>query len=92
MTVPYKPGDTATLIRCAHCGNGWADDLHVERCTDRIETIAGLVASAESYGVGEAKVRDLMAHLTHDLDYKTAARDALRVIELGWRPVIGSAT
>lgn len=80
------------LQRCSDCGECWADDTHLTRCADRRKVRDALLKAADELDRPALPrfVLDLWAHLTHNDDYATAARDALRVLELGWRPAIAT--
>lgn len=85
---------TAPTHLCTDCGAREADDLHLARCAHRRHVTRLLLDRAAARGVvDEARVRDLMAHLgSFDTDFERAANLARLVIDMGWRPVVGTAT
>lgn len=81
----------AQTFHCIDCGDRQADDLHLARCAHKRQVTRNLLDRAAKRGVvDEVAVRDLAAHLsTRETDFERAARSALTVIDLGWRPIVG---
>lgn len=77
-------------LNCPCCGTRDTIQNHIDRCR-RSHTAR---AEAEALGVGQAipavTTSDLWAHLGHVASPEDATRIVRQVIDLGWRPVVGS--
>jgi hypothetical protein len=82
---------TAELAHCRECVERWATPEHLDRCADRRKVLDALVTEAGTLDrpAGKRYVLDLANFLSRDGDYKTGAKAALTVLQLGWRPVVG---
>lgn len=81
---------TTAKLDCPCCGSRDVTETHIGRCrrnhTARTE--------AEAHGAAQAipavALADLWAHLGHVASPEDATRIVRKVIDLGWRPVVGS--
>lgn len=81
---------TTAKLDCPCCGSRDVTETHIGRCrrnhTARTE--------AEAHGAAQAipavTTADLWAHLGHVASPEDATRIVRKVIDLGWRPVVGS--
>ena len=75
---------------CPTCPARDVTEHHVGRC--KITTTARNEAAdlAERYGVPRVTADDLWAHLGHVASPQDATRIVRQVLDLGWRPVVGS--
>jgi hypothetical protein len=75
---------------CPTCGNRDATDTHIGRC--RVTTASR--KEAEVHGTAQSipavTTADLWAHLGHVASPQDATRIVRQVVDLGWRPVVGS--
>jgi hypothetical protein len=75
---------------CPCCGSRDVTDAHLVRC--RISHAAR--TEAEAHGAARAipdvTTADLWAHLGHVASPHDATRIVRQVVDLGWRPVVGS--
>lgn len=77
--------------RCPVCQRADVSGVHVERCEEEDRYRKAASASAEAAGIPVVTGHDLWAHLnsrTHNV--LTSALVVQLVIDLGWRPVVGS--
>lgn len=77
--------------RCPVCKKTDTDMLHVERCEERERHWREAAAAIDAASIPGATGHDLWAHLnsrTHNELIST--RVVQLVIDLGWRPVVGS--
>jgi hypothetical protein len=79
---------------CPECGEHNADPTHVYRCNYRRALLVDFIAWAAERDIREVAARDLAAHLLSGAptDFERALKQARTVIDLGWRPVVGTAT
>lgn len=81
------------IDRCPTCRAADVDVLHTVRCKLLNETSAAAVKHGRDASGGPIhgqKSRDLWAHFNTRLDDPEAAQDlVVKVIDLGWRPVVG---
>jgi hypothetical protein len=80
------------LSRCPTCRAADVDQPHADRCKLLSETSAAAVAHGRNLDapIHGAKSRDLWAHINTCVGDPAAARDIVaKVIDLGWRPVVG---
>ena len=78
-------------ISCDACGARDVTETHVGRC--RVTTAARKEAAAlgAAQGIPGVTTDDLWAHLGHaSSSPQDATRIVRQVIDLGWRPVVGS--
>lgn len=77
-------------LNCPSCGTRDTTETHVGRC--RRNTAAR--TEAEAHGAAQAipavTTADLWAHLGHVARPEDATRIVRAVVDLGWRPVVGS--
>lgn len=77
-------------LDCACCGTRDTTDRHIERCRRN----HGARTEAEAHGAAQAipavTTADLWAHLGHVASDEDATRIVRQVVDLGWRPVVGS--
>lgn len=77
--------------KCPVCANADVDGLHVDRCRERETYRQHALAAGRTAGIPDVTTTDLWAHAdsrTHSPLYATAVVQL--VIDLGWRPVVGS--
>lgn len=77
-------------ISCDACGSRDVPEGHVQRCTWTTERRTAAVKHGETYGVPAVTTDDLWAHLGHVASPDDATRIVRQVLDLGWRPVVGS--
>jgi hypothetical protein len=76
---------------CATCSARQVDENHRVTCAYTEHMIGRVEKRASELEVPEVKARDLFAHLRRaGADTKWAADQAITVMDLGWRPVVGS--
>lgn len=77
-------------VNCPSCGSRDETATHLKRCQRIHEVRAEATALGSSYGVPEVTTADLWAHLGHVASPEEATRIVRQVLDLGWRPVVGS--
>lgn len=79
-----------TRLSCPCCGARDVTETHLGRC--RRNTVAR--TEAEAHGAAQAipdvTTADLWAHIGHVASPEDATRIVRQVVDLGWRPVVGS--
>lgn len=75
---------------CPACHAHDVTESHLARCVRQAEERDKAAAHGEDYGVPAVTTADLWAHLGHVASYEDATRIVRQVLDLGWRPVIGS--
>jgi hypothetical protein len=80
-----------TTSTCHRCGTRDADAGHAIACEWQAFQRRRVVVHGEGYGIHPATSTALWTHLRQvGDDPKTAADRAITVMDLGWRPVVGS--
>lgn len=79
-----------TKINCASCGAHDVTENHVGRCQIITAERDAAVAYGQTYAVPAVTIADLWAHLGHVASPQDATRIVRQVLDLGWRPVVGS--
>lgn len=86
--------DPATDVdrACPTCGaRSLVDALHPVRCAYRKALADNVEAHAAEHGIPATPALDLFAHMCElRRDAEIAHRAVLQVVDLGWRPVVGS--
>lgn len=94
MTAPDPTAPAAEDHACPTCGaRSLVDALHPARCAYRKALADDVEARAGARGIPAVPALDLFAHMCElRRDAEIAHRAVLDVIDLGWRPVIGSTS
>jgi len=80
--------ETADRQSCRHCcGARDVTDTHIGRCRRNHDALTDAEAAQ---AIPAVTVADLWAHLGHVGSPEDATRTVRQVIDLGWRPVVGS--
>ena len=77
-------------LNCPACHAHDVTETHVGRCARQTAERSKATAHGESYGVPAVTTADLWAHLGHVGNAEDATRIVRQVLDLGWRPVVGS--
>lgn len=77
-------------VNCPHCPVCDVGPNHIERCKVRTAALAEAEVLGAARGVPAVTTADLWAHLGHVAMPQDATRIVRQVIDLGWRPVVGS--
>lgn len=75
---------------CTTCGSRDVTYHHTQRCRIQTEARTEAKALGATQGIPEVATDDLWAHLGHVAMPQDATRIVRQVIDLGWRPVVGS--
>jgi len=77
-------------LNCATCGSRDVTETHVDRCQRRTAARADAQAHGTAQGIPAVTTADLWAHLGHVANAEDSTRIVRQVVDLGWRPVVGS--
>lgn len=77
-------------IHCDACGAHDVTETHVGRCRRNTAARREAEAHGEAQGIPTVTTSDLWAHLGHVGNAEEATRIVRQVVDLGWRPVVGS--
>jgi hypothetical protein len=78
-------------IDCPSCGTRDVPPGHVQRCKRIHSNRLAAAQLGDDYGVPTVTTDDLWAHLGHvAAEPEDATRIVRLVLDLGWRPVVGS--
>jgi hypothetical protein len=77
-------------LNCPACHAHDVTENHLGRCARQHEERDKATAHGEGYGVPRVTTADLWAHLGHVGSFEDATRIVRQVLDLGWRPVVGS--
>lgn len=77
-------------VNCPSCSARDVTETHLGRCSVQTAARSEAVVLGASYGVPEVTTADLWAHLGHVGNAEEATRIVRQVLDLGWRPVVGS--
>lgn len=75
---------------CPACSAHDVTESHLARCALITEERGKATAYGGTYGVPAVTTADLWAHLGHVASPQDATRIVRQVLDLGWRPVVGS--
>ena len=75
---------------CSACGGRDVTETHIGRCNRTTAARSEARAHAVAQGIPAATADDLWAHLGHVGNAEEATRIVRQVVDLGWRPVVGS--
>lgn len=77
-------------LDCPTCPSRDVTETHIEPCARRTRARNEAKALGETYGVPAVTADELWAHLGHvAVSPEDATRIVRRVLDLGWRPVVG---
>jgi hypothetical protein len=79
-----------STLNCQSCGGRDVTETHLRRCEIVNTERSAAVAYGETYEVPAFTIADLWAHLGHVASPQDATRIVRQVLDLGWRPVVGS--
>jgi hypothetical protein len=77
-------------LNCAGCGSHDVTENHIGRCRRRARALDDARGHGAAQGIPAVTVDDLWAHLGHAANAEDATRIVRQVVDLGWRPVVGS--
>lgn len=77
-------------LNCPACGGRDVTESHLHRCQIITTERSAAEAHGETYGVPAVTTADLWAHLGHIASPQDATRIVRQVLDLGWRPVVGT--
>lgn len=80
----------ADNVDCPTCPARDVPPEHVGRCLRLHEARSEAVAVGNGHSVPEVTTADLWAHMGHVASPEDATRIVRKVLDLGWRPVVGS--
>lgn len=83
-------GHSAVRLDCQSCGAHDVTEAHIERCRIITTERDAAIAHGETYRVPAVTTADLWAHFGHVASPQDATRIVRQVLDLGWRPVVGS--
>lgn len=75
---------------CPVCGGRDVVESHLRRCQTVHTERSAAAAYGGTYAVPAVTTADLWAHLGHVATPQDATRIVRQVLDLGWRPVVGS--
>lgn len=78
------------MNNCPACGGRDATESHLRRCQIVTTERRAAAAYGGTYAVPGVTTDDLWAHLGHVASPQDATRIVRQVLDLGWRPVVGS--
>ena len=79
-----------SAINCPSCGAKDVTTNHVGRCERTRASRSEATQLGSACGVPAVTTDDLWAHLGHVASPEDATRIVRQVLDLGWRPVVGS--
>ena len=79
-----------TKIDCQCCGSRDVTQNHIDRCRMRFTARTEAEAIGAAQAIPDVTTADLWAHLGHVASPQDATRIVRQVVDLGWRPVVGS--
>lgn len=79
-----------TPRRCPTCAYPDVPDAHIGRCEQTTRARKEATKLGAGYNVPEVTTDDLWAHMGHIASPEDATRIVRQVLDLGWRPVVGS--
>ena len=79
-----------TKIDCERCGSRDVTQNHIDRCRMRFTARTEAEAIGAAQAIPDVTTADLWAHLGHVASPQDATRIVRQVVDLGWRPVVGS--
>lgn len=79
-------------IICPWCGSRDVIEEHLGRCELTTKARGEAVTHGRRYGIPDVTTTDLWAHLGHIAAPPDMTRIVRQVLDLGWRPVVGSDT
>lgn len=85
-----RPATDQRYPRCPVCPSHDVDGLHVDRCKEEQRHWLAAAESIDAAVIPGATGRDLWAHLNSRHGPLVATSLTRLVIDLGWRPVVGS--
>ena len=77
-------------MNCACCGSRDVTQDHIDRCRRSYTARTEAEAHGAAQAIPEVTTADLWAHLGHVASPEDATRIVRQVVDLGWRPVVGS--
>lgn len=80
----------AEKLHCASCGSRDVTQSHVARCARNHAARTEAQEHAATQAIPAVTTADLWAHLGHVASPEDATRIVRQVVDLGWRPVVGS--
>jgi hypothetical protein len=81
----------SALDRCPTCSSNGVDGWHKSRCAYQAGLRQQVVDHAARYDISSVRALDLWAHLRDIGDDGTQAMlRVVKVLDLGWRPVVSS--
>lgn len=79
-----------SAVNCDACGSRDVTDTHIGRCRRSTTARREAEAIGDAQGIPSVTTADLWAHLGHVASPEDATRIVRQVVDLGWRPVVGS--
>jgi hypothetical protein len=77
-------------LDCKCCGSRDVTEAHIERCRRTTSARIAAEVHAAEQAIPSVTTADLWAHLGHVASPEDATRIVRQVVDLGWRPVVGS--
>lgn len=77
-------------LNCPSCRSRGVTEAHIGRCRRTYAARTEAEAHAAEQAIPAVTTADLWAHLGHVASPEDATRIVRQVVDLGWRPVVGS--